>query len=316
MLEVDVCVVGAGPVGGTLGLPPGRRRRAGRGRGPGGAAADGAPGFRRARLCGGRRVAARCWRRPGVWAMLPLPVCPIEDIRVSDGRVGRKASPLFLHFDHHEAGDEPFGWMVEARSLRVALNAHLHALPALHVFAPAEATVERDAEGAVVQVAGGPALALPAGRGRRGPRLAPAPAGRHRGDHHALPAARPRLRHRARAAAPQHRARALPARRPVRATADGRHRGRAERLRHRLDRARRARRPPDRRSTTPCSAARSPAASARISAPSGRSAGAGSIRSRPCTRSATSTPAWPWSATPRTASTRSPARASTSASAT
>jgi 2-octaprenyl-6-methoxyphenol hydroxylase len=46
--------------------------------------------------------------------------------------------------------------MVEARSLRVALNAHLHALPALQVYAPAQASVERDEGGALVRVAGGP----------------------------------------------------------------------------------------------------------------------------------------------------------------
>ena len=58
--------------------------------------------------------------------------CPILEIRVSDGRLGRAASPLFLHFDHREAGNSTteFGHMVEARSLRVALNARMHALPA------------------------------------------------------------------------------------------------------------------------------------------------------------------------------------------
>ena len=57
----------------------------------------------------------------GLWQVLPEPACPILDIRVSDGRVGRRPSPLFLHFDHREAGAEvsrpgmhAFGWMVEA----------------------------------------------------------------------------------------------------------------------------------------------------------------------------------------------------------
>ena len=66
--------------------------------------------------------------------------------------------------------------MVEARSLRVALNARLHALSAGTVFAPAEATVTRTAsDRAVVQIAGGPAIHLPAGGGRRGARVAAAP---------------------------------------------------------------------------------------------------------------------------------------------
>jgi len=96
----------------------------------------------------------------GLWDKLPEPTCPILDIRVTDGRVGRRASPLHLHFATSELGEDagPFGWMVEARSLRVALNAHMAALPALHVFAPAEASVERRAEGAIVRIAGEPEI--------------------------------------------------------------------------------------------------------------------------------------------------------------
>jgi 2-octaprenyl-6-methoxyphenol hydroxylase len=97
----------------------------------------------------------------GAWAALPFPPCPILDIRVSDGAVGRGASGLHLHFDHREAGEDveeggAFGWMVEARSLRVALNARLAAEPNVQVFAPARAAVERDATGVHVQVEGGP----------------------------------------------------------------------------------------------------------------------------------------------------------------
>ena len=49
--------------------------------------------------------------------------------------------------------------MVEARALRVALNAHMHRAPGLIVHAPAEAVAERRTEGAVVRVSGGPAIA-------------------------------------------------------------------------------------------------------------------------------------------------------------
>jgi 2-octaprenyl-6-methoxyphenol hydroxylase len=79
---------------------------------------------------------------------------------------------LFLHFDSREvsarptspvAGDDDgmaaaFGWMVEARSLRVALNAHMHALPTLRVFAPAAVAVTRRDDGAQVQIIGGPRI--------------------------------------------------------------------------------------------------------------------------------------------------------------
>ena len=52
---------------------------------------------------------------------------------MSDGRPGERASALHLHFDAGEMGEEAFGWMVEARSLRVALNARLAALPNLRL---------------------------------------------------------------------------------------------------------------------------------------------------------------------------------------
>jgi 2-octaprenyl-6-methoxyphenol hydroxylase len=157
-LAAEVCIVGAGPVGGTLacrlaaaGVPT--------------VVVDRAPlppmehpafdGRAFAIAAGSRKLLEAA----GVWDRLAEPACPILDIRVSDGRLGRPASPLFLHFDHREAGDPaPFGWMVEARSLRVALNAHMHALPPLRVFAPAVAEVERRDDGATVQIAGGPRI--------------------------------------------------------------------------------------------------------------------------------------------------------------
>ncbi len=105
----------------------------------------------------------------GLWAKLPQPTGPILDIRVTDGRLGRPASRLHLHFDTRELGEGagPFGWMVEARSLRVAMNAHMAALPALQRFRPG-----RGAGGTPARRCHGPC-------GRRpGPRL---PAGDRRG---------------------------------------------------------------------------------------------------------------------------------------
>ncbi|HUB13051.1 MAG TPA: UbiH/UbiF/VisC/COQ6 family ubiquinone biosynthesis hydroxylase [Acetobacteraceae bacterium] len=158
-MDAEVCVVGAGPVGGTLAcrlaaagiatvlvdraaLPPMEH-----------------PAF------DGRAFAIAAGSRTlladaGVWHRLAVPPNPILDIRVSDGRLGRRPSRLHLHFDHHEAGADagPFGWMVEARSLRMALNGYFAELPALRVFAPAAAAVERRADRAVVRIAGGPEL--------------------------------------------------------------------------------------------------------------------------------------------------------------
>ncbi len=178
MTEADVCVIGAGPVGGTLAcrlaaaglsvvvidqaaLPPMEH-----------------PDFdgRAYAIAAGSR---RQLEAAGLWERLPFAPGPIRDIRVSDGRVGRPASRLFLHFDSREAagpGDAAdeiggaFGWMVEARSLRMALNATLHETANLVVHAPAEARVERRAQGAMVHVAGGPSIAcrlVVAAEGRR-----------------------------------------------------------------------------------------------------------------------------------------------------
>jgi len=79
----------------------------------------------------------------GLWDLLKGEVAPINDIRVADGH-----SPLFLHYDHEQLGDEPFGYMVENRSIRKAMNVLVPKTKALTFFAPHEvATLERSAEG-------------------------------------------------------------------------------------------------------------------------------------------------------------------------
>ncbi len=98
-------------------------------------------------------------RAAGVWDRLPDAPGPIREIHVSDGRPGERASPLTLHFTAAELGEEAFGWMVEARSLRVALNAALPGLPGLHVFAPAAATVARAPAGALARLGDGTEIA-------------------------------------------------------------------------------------------------------------------------------------------------------------
>ena len=154
--EVAVAVVGGGPVGGALAcrlaasgiatavidraaLPPMEH-----------------PDF------DGRAYAIAAGSRPlleaaGIWETLPYAPCPILGIRVTDGRLGHPPSPLSLRFNHREAGESagPFGWMVEARSLRMALNARLGATPSLSVFAPAIVRVTRNEKEARLMAADG-----------------------------------------------------------------------------------------------------------------------------------------------------------------
>jgi 2-octaprenyl-6-methoxyphenol hydroxylase len=172
-LAVQVCIMGAGPVGGTLAcrlasaglsvavidqaaLPPMEHP-----------AFDG----RAYAIAAGSRTLLQ---DAGLWDVLPVPPNPIRDIRVSDGRIGRPPSRLHLHFDHREAGNDAtaFGWMVEARSLRRALNAALPTYPNLHVFAPATASVDRSEDGVDVRLADGTVLRADlviAAEGRRSP---------------------------------------------------------------------------------------------------------------------------------------------------
>lgn len=56
-----------------------------------------------------------------LWDEIASNAQPILDIKVSDGKAGMGASPLFLHFDHREIEEGPFGHLVEDRYLRRAL---------------------------------------------------------------------------------------------------------------------------------------------------------------------------------------------------
>jgi 2-octaprenyl-6-methoxyphenol hydroxylase len=68
---------------------------------------------------------------------------PMWDIRVSDGD-----SLLFLHYDHRDLGDAPFGYMVENRIMRQAQQDALAELPGAQLIAPMTvAKVERGLPG-------------------------------------------------------------------------------------------------------------------------------------------------------------------------
>jgi len=154
MLETEVAILGAGPVGATLAAALSAR-------GVPCAILDAAPlppmelqGFD-GRAYAIALASRRVLDAAGIWDRLPTTPCPIEGIKVADGRIGERPSSLDLDFEAAEVADEPFGWMVEARALRVALNARLPELPGVRVFAPMTAEVARDAEGATLTLRDG-----------------------------------------------------------------------------------------------------------------------------------------------------------------
>ena len=87
----------------------------------------------------------------GIWQHAAEEAQPILDIRVAD-----QGSPLFLHYDHREIGDQPLGWIVENRAIRRALFRRLAALPELIHLAPAQPLrVLREESGVTVELADG-----------------------------------------------------------------------------------------------------------------------------------------------------------------
>ncbi|HYE49193.1 MAG TPA: UbiH/UbiF/VisC/COQ6 family ubiquinone biosynthesis hydroxylase [Azospirillaceae bacterium] len=75
----------------------------------------------------------------GIWRYTADEAGPILDIRVTD-----QNRPLFLHYDHRDVGDDPFGYIVENRAIRQAQFRRLAELPSLTHLAPAAvASIER-----------------------------------------------------------------------------------------------------------------------------------------------------------------------------
>src|SRR5882724_5447535 len=67
-------------------------------------------------------ASVRMLRVLGLWERLVANAQPINDIVVSEGRLGRAPLPFSLHFDHREIG-EVLGYIVENRHIRQALFA-------------------------------------------------------------------------------------------------------------------------------------------------------------------------------------------------
>ncbi len=165
-VSVDVVIVGAGFAGATLACALAR----------GGlqvAVVDrqsleamAAPGFD-GRASAVSLSSKRLLAAVGIWRHLAGEAQPIEDIRVSDARDcprngGGDASHLFLHYDHRDVGDEPFGYMVENRHLRQAmLNEIATARGAARVAPATVGSIERTLSEARVALADGRALHAP-----------------------------------------------------------------------------------------------------------------------------------------------------------
>ncbi|MBK8545222.1 MAG: UbiH/UbiF/VisC/COQ6 family ubiquinone biosynthesis hydroxylase [Caulobacteraceae bacterium] len=106
----------------------------------------------------------RMWRALGLGDQLDNVAQPIEQIMVTDGKLGRGPSLLHLHFDRAEMRDtdEPLGLMLEARHVRMALDSGVKARPSIKMIQPMSVSaIERDPAGATVTLADGQKLRAP-----------------------------------------------------------------------------------------------------------------------------------------------------------
>lgn len=139
MKQVDVIVGGGGMVGLPLALALGK----------GGlkvAVVDSLPPATAVALAFDGRVSAlayaaiRMLRALGVWPHLAPQAQSIHQILVSDGAVGRAASPFSLHFDAEEVGADSLGHIAENRHIRAALYAAVETEKNVTLIAPASVT--------------------------------------------------------------------------------------------------------------------------------------------------------------------------------
>jgi len=102
---------------------------------------------------------ARVFQGVDLWPSLQDHAQPIWDIRVVDGHVLRGVSPLFLHYDHSDVGDDPFGYIIENRYTRSGLHRLIPTLDSVTWLAPDMVTgVDRDAAAATVHLQSGTSL--------------------------------------------------------------------------------------------------------------------------------------------------------------
>jgi 2-octaprenyl-6-methoxyphenol hydroxylase len=101
-------------------------------------------------------ASVRMLRALGVWERLAPDAQPIREILVTDGQMGKPASPFSLHFDAQEVGAEALGHIAENRHIRAALYDAVGACANLELMAPAVvASVTVQAGGAVARLSDG-----------------------------------------------------------------------------------------------------------------------------------------------------------------
>lgn len=87
----------------------------------------------------------------GAWKYMADEAEPILDIRIADG-----VSPLFLHYDHKDVGNQPLGYIVENLITRGALYRAIAETDLVEMIAPARVeTIARDQGGMTVTLADG-----------------------------------------------------------------------------------------------------------------------------------------------------------------
>jgi 2-octaprenyl-6-methoxyphenol hydroxylase len=100
-------------------------------------------------------ASVRMFKALGIWEKLAGHAQPIDDILVTDAKLGGAPSPFSLHFDHRELG-APLGYIAENRHIRQALFAASRTAPSLKLVAPAAlVALAADANGVKASLANG-----------------------------------------------------------------------------------------------------------------------------------------------------------------
>jgi len=95
-------------------------------------------------------ASVRMLRALGVWEDLAPNAQPIREILVTDGQVGKPASPFSLHFDAGEVGADSLGHIAENRHIRAALYRAVETSSNLELMAPSVVTSVRAEAGCTV----------------------------------------------------------------------------------------------------------------------------------------------------------------------